>query len=48
MVKVTADCAIEARYVENFKFIFEGTPYVKYANAKGHIYLGHNFYCHKY
>lgn len=47
-VKVTADCAIEARYVENFKFIFEGTPYVKYANAKGHIYLGHNFYCHKY
>ena len=47
-VKVTADCAVEARYVENFKFIFEGTPYVKYANAKGYIYLGQNFYCHKY
>ncbi len=47
-VKATADCTIEARYVENFKFIFEGTPYVKYAAPNGEIYLGPNFYCHKF
>ena len=42
------DYQIEARYVENFKFIFEGTPFVKYADANGIIYMGPNFYCHKF
>ena len=46
--KATADCTVEARYVENFKFIFEGTPHVKYAAPNGVIYLGQNYYCHKY
>lgn len=47
-VKAVADCAIEARYIENYKFIFEGTPHVKYAVPNGVIYLGPNFYCHKF
>ena len=47
-VKAVADCAIEARYIENYKFIFEGTPHVKYAAPNGVIYLGPNFYCHKF
>lgn len=42
------DKHIEARYVENFKFIFKDTPYVKYADANGIIYMGPNFYCHKF
>lgn len=42
------DSHIEARYVENYKFIFKGTPYVKYANADGTIYMGANFYNHKF
>ena len=46
--KATADCTVEARYVENFKFIFEGTPHVKYAAPNGVIYLGQNYYCHKF
>ena len=45
---VLNDYYIEARYVENFKFIFEGTPFVKYADAKGVIYMGPNFYNHKF
>lgn len=39
---------IEARYVENYKFIFKGTPFVKYADADGIIYMGPNFYNHKF
>ena len=42
------DYQIEVRYIENFKFIFEGTPFVKYADANGVIYMGPNFYCHKF
>ena len=42
------DSRIEARYVENYKFIFKGTPYVKYADADGIIYMGPNFYNHKF
>ena len=42
------DMKIEARYVENFKLIFKGTPYVKYADANGIIYMGPNFYNHKF
>lgn len=42
------DKHIEARYVENYKFIFKGTPYVKYADANGIIYMGPNFYNHKF
>ena len=45
---VLDDYQIEARYVENFKFIFEGTPFVKYADANGIIYMGPNFYNHKF
>ena len=45
---VLNDYYIEARYVENFKFIFAGTPYVKYADANGVIYMGPNFYNHKF
>ena len=33
---------------EPFKFIFKDTPYVKYADANGIIYMGPNFYCHKF
>ena len=42
------DSHIEARYIENYKFIFKGTPYVKYADADGVIYMGANFYNHKF
>ena len=44
---VTADTKVEARYVEHFKYIFKGTPFVKYANAKGEIYVGCNAYFHR-
>lgn len=44
----TADQQIEARYVENFKFIFKDTPFVKYADDNGVIYMGPNFYHHKF
>lgn len=47
-VVITEDTHVEARYVENFKFIFAGTPYIKYANRLGHIYMGPNFYIHKF
>ena len=45
---IAEDTHVVASYVENFKFIFEGTPFVKYANANGVIYMGPNFYCHKF
>lgn len=45
---INEDTKVEARYVENFKFIFKDTPYVKYADANGIIYMGPNFYCHKF
>ena len=48
LVGADDDKHIEARYVENYKFIFKGTPYVKYANADGTIYMGANFYNHKF
>lgn len=44
---VSGNATVEARYVECFKFIFEGTPFVKYANRQGHIYVGGNFYHYK-
>ena len=31
-----------------YKFIFKGTPYVKYADKNGIIYMGPNFYNHKF
>ena len=34
--------------VTPFKFIFKGTPYVKYADENGIIYMGPNFYNHKF
>ena len=39
---------VEARYVENFKYIFKGTPYVKYADKNGVIIVPSNHYHHKY
>ena len=39
---INEDTNVEARYIEHFKFIFKGTPFVKYANAQGHIYTGCN------
>ncbi|MBP5561831.1 MAG: hypothetical protein J6X70_08560 [Muribaculaceae bacterium] len=33
---------------ENFKFIFKGTPYVKYADNNGVITVPANYYHHKY
>lgn len=39
---------IEGRYVENFKYIFKGTPFVKYADANGVIVVPANYYHHKY
>ena len=48
LVGADDDKHIEARYVENYKFIFKGTPFVKYANADGIIYMGPNFYNHKF
>lgn len=44
---VSGNATVEARYVECFKFIFEGTPFVKYADRNGHIYVGGNFYHYK-
>lgn len=44
---VSEDTQVEARYVEHFKFVFKGTPFVKYANAQGHIYTGCNAYFHR-
>ena len=44
---ITADTKVEARYVEHFKYVFKGTPFVKYANAKGEIYVGCNAYFHR-
>ena len=44
---ITGDTKVEARYVEHFKYIFKGTPFVKYANAKGEIYVGCNAYFHR-
>ena len=40
--------APQSETVENFKFIFKGTPFVKYADANGIIYMGPNFYNHKF
>lgn len=33
---------------QNFKFIFAGTPFVKYAHDDGTIWLTQNFYHHDY
>ena len=44
---INEDTNVEARYIEHFKFIFKGTPFVKYANAQGHIYTGCNAYFHR-
>lgn len=43
-LEVTADVKVEARYTEAFKMIFSGTPFVKYADRNGYIFLGGNFY----
>lgn len=37
---------IEARYREPFKMIYEGTPFVRYANEKGVVSYGHNYFHH--
>ncbi len=47
-ITVNGDTKVEARYVEHYKFIFEGTPYVKYANEKGVVWLTQNFFNHDY
>ena len=39
---------VEALSTENFKFIFKGTPYVKYADENGVIIVPSNYYHHKY
>ncbi|MBR6432627.1 MAG: hypothetical protein IKS64_07250, partial [Muribaculaceae bacterium] len=39
---------IEANNVENHKFIFKGTPFVKYADSSGVIIVPSNYYHHKY
>ncbi len=39
---------IKASNVENYKFIFKGTPYVKYADENGVITIPSNYYHHKY
>ena len=41
---ITASVHVEARYREAYKFIFQGTPYVRYANEKGYATLTQNFY----
>lgn len=45
---VEDNTTVEARYVEHFKFIFSGTPFVKYANERGVVWLTQNFYHHDY
>jgi len=47
LLTITGDTKVEARYVEHFKYVFKGTPFVKYANAKGEIYVGCNAYYHR-
>lgn len=39
---------MEASNVENYKFIFKGTPFVKYADENGVITIPSNYYHHKY
>lgn len=41
---ITASVHVEARYREAYKFIFEGTPYVRYANEMGYATLLQNLY----
>lgn len=45
---IEADTRVEAKYVEHFKFIFSGTPYVKYADERGVITLTQNYYHHSF
>ena len=44
---ISEDTNVEAHYVEHFKFVFKGTPFVKYADAQGVIYTGCNAYFHR-
>ena len=39
---------MKASNVENYKFIFKGTPFVKYADENGVITIPSNYYHHKY
>lgn len=41
---ITSNVTVEARYHEPYKLIFKDTPFVKYADANGIVYLGANFY----
>ena len=47
---LAAGCLLGATLlaVENYKFIFKGTPYVKYADENGVITIPSNYYHHKY
>ncbi len=47
---LAAGCLLGATLlgVENYKFIFKGTPYVKYADDNGVITIPANYYHHKY
>jgi hypothetical protein len=39
---------IDASKAGNYKFIFKGTPFVKYADENGVIIVPSNYYHHKY
>ncbi len=43
-ITVTATIHVVARYREAYKFVFEGTPYVRYADPAGYATLTQNFY----
>lgn len=47
-LSIDADTQVEAKYVEHYKFIFAGTPFVKYADEKGIIVLTQNYYQHSF
>lgn len=43
-ITITSSVNVEARYREAYKFIFQGTPYVRYANERGYATLTQNLY----
>ncbi len=43
-ITITSSVNVEAHYREAYKFVFQGTPYVRYANDMGYATLTQNFY----
>lgn len=48
VLTVTHNVTVEAHYHKPYKFVFAGTPYVKYAGPDGYATLTRNYYHHDY